>query len=94
VKFRITLKDPDGFNDSLNDAVRRQFDRIKDRFEDEKELEEFFGQKTSDMYSDYLEREIEKLSQICRQWFKWGEYLTVEVDTLARTCTIMEADKT
>lgn len=32
----------------------------------------------------------EKLNKMCERWFKWGEYLTVEIDTKAMTCQVVE----
>ena len=31
----------------------------------------------------------EKLHDLCRQWFEYGEYLVVEIDTEAKTCTVV-----
>lgn len=30
-----------------------------------------------------------KAKEVCLQWFKWGEYLTVEIDTELGTCTVI-----
>jgi hypothetical protein len=33
----------------------------------------------------------EKISELCSKWFEYGEYLTVEIDTEAETCTVLPA---
>lgn len=32
---------------------------------------------------------IASAKKICEKWFKYGEYLTVEVDTEAKTCNVI-----
>ncbi len=32
----------------------------------------------------------QELIEKCERWFKWGEYLTVEIDTEAMTCQVVE----
>lgn len=34
-----------------------------------------------------------KIGTLCGQWFEWGEYLTVEIDTDAKTCTVVEVSR-
>lgn len=31
----------------------------------------------------------EDLSEVASQWIRWGEYLTVEIDTEARACVVI-----
>jgi hypothetical protein len=42
---------------------------------------------------DYMEEEREDmkadLEKLCRKWFKYGEYLTVEIDTIKETCRVV-----
>lgn len=28
--------------------------------------------------------------KIAEKWFKWGEYVSVEIDTVAKTCVVLE----
>lgn len=29
------------------------------------------------------------MKELCKKWFEYGEYLTVEIDTDAKTCTVV-----
>lgn len=64
MKFRITLKDPDGFADSIRDAACEMVEQIAGVDDDERQL--------------MLESKNEKLSRLCEKWFSYSEYLTVE----------------
>jgi hypothetical protein len=35
--------------------------------------------------------DYDTLYNLCSTWFKYGEYLSVEVDTEQKTCTVLEA---
>lgn len=37
------------------------------------------------------EAQKKKLNDVLTRWFKYGEYLKVEVDTEAETCTVVPA---
>lgn len=71
VKFRLMLKDPDGFYESIEAAVRD----VPGIDEAEKEA--------------IREVRREKLKDFCARWVEYGEYLTVEIDTDERTCTVV-----
>jgi hypothetical protein len=43
--------------------------------------------KDPDTLNDAIEEAVEK--QMCGRWFGYGEYLTVEIDTDAKTCTVI-----
>jgi hypothetical protein len=77
VKFRITMKDPDGFHDSVEEAVKEM--DLPGLSEDEAEL--------------VREARTETIKKLLGRWFEYGEYLTVEVDTDAKTCTVIEVGK-
>lgn len=32
----------------------------------------------------------EEIREICKKWFRYGEYLTVEIDTKEKTCKVVE----
>jgi len=34
----------------------------------------------------------EKIKKFCHAWFQYGEYLRVEIDTKANTCTVLSAN--
>jgi hypothetical protein len=37
------------------------------------------------------ERRITKVSDLCDEWFRYGEYLLIEIDTDAKTCVVLSA---
>lgn len=47
-------------------------------------LDQAINEATSTMQE---EAEIKKL---CDKWFKWGEYVTLEIDTDTGTCVVLE----
>lgn len=77
MKFKITMKDPDGYSDSVQEAVR---DSLKDSGLDEDELELV------------EEKRREKFSEVLSKWFEYGEYLTVEVDLEKKTIRVVEQE--
>ena len=36
------------------------------------------------------EHRNESIYDLCKKWFKYGEYLQVEIDTEKKTCTVIE----
>lgn len=66
-------------HEAINDAVDEELAKKEDLDEDEKVV--------------LKEVKKEKLSDICGQWFEYGEYLTVEIDTVANTCTVIPTDE-
>ena len=74
MKFRVTMKDPDTLGDAIKEAVEGD---VKLLVDDPKEQ------------SALIEVRQEKVSEICKEWFKWGEYLTVEIDTEAGTAVVV-----
>ncbi len=75
--FRVTLKDPDGVYDSREDAAKKWANEVKGVEADERES-------LIDSRRDKMQRAMEK-------WFEYDEYLTVEIDTEAGTCVVVEA---
>lgn len=65
--------------DALYDGISEALEEdLKELPEDEKEALE--------------EIRREKLTTIANKWFKWGEYITVEIDTDQNTCVVMPAE--
>lgn len=76
--FRITMKDPDGVYDSIRCASRAALYDLP-REVDDTALE--------------MEKNLsEKNEEICRRWFLYREYLTVEIDTEAGTCEVVPCE--
>ena len=74
MKFKVTLKDPDGFFDGVQDAVTQQL-LILDLPEDEREALHDVKQ--------------EKIMEFIDKWVEYSEYVTIEFDTEANTATVL-----
>lgn len=74
MKFTVSMKDPDTLHDCIKEAV-------------EAEIGESLPDK--DEFESVVEMRSEKVAKVCAEWFKWGEYLTVEIDTEAKTCVVV-----
>ena len=75
MKFEVTMKDPDGFYDSIEDAAKESIALVP-------------GLNGEEMDS-LTEVRSQTLKDLCEKWFKYGEYLTVEIDTEAQTITVV-----
>jgi hypothetical protein len=81
MKFKVTMKDPDTLYDAEVLAVKRDVDAVPGLSSEEREA--------------VIEKRREAISEVTRRWFRYGEYLTVEIDTDARTarvCGVEEDD--
>lgn len=76
MKIKITFKDPDALIDCINESL----EDLKIEGVSDEELE------------GIKEQRLEEYKELCGKWFKWGEYLTVEVDTEAGTIKVLEAE--
>lgn len=74
MKFRVTMKDPDTLDDAITEASKR--DLPAGLSDHEKEL--------------VAEARQDETRELCQSWFEFSEYLTVEVDTVAKTCVVIE----
>lgn len=75
MKFKVTLKDPDGFYDGITDAVEESLS--SNSFMSERESEA-----AQEARRDTIKDAIEK-------WVEYGEYITIEFDTEAKTATVV-----
>jgi hypothetical protein len=72
--FRVTMHDPDTLHDAIQDAVADLPLGNLDNAE-------------AELVRD---KRAEKVGELCsRKWFEYGEYLTVEIDTEAKTCVVV-----
>lgn len=78
MKIKVTMKDPDTLGDAVDDAVRTEIARID-------------GLDAADREA-LFEGRREKVGELAAKWFKWGEYLSVEIDTDAGTATVLPAN--
>lgn len=74
MKFTVQMKNPDTLHDAIREAVEIEVKALK-LSEDESEL--------------VIKQRCKKVSDICSKWFRYGEYLEVEIDTEAKTCTVL-----
>ena len=75
VKFRVTMNYPDTLHDAIREAVERELAAMENLDEDERE--------------QLAETRADKVSDKCDRWFRYSEYLTVEIDTEAMTCVVV-----
>lgn len=78
MKFRITMKDPDTLHDAIDDAVTEDLDAT---VAPERERDVIRTLRCKDA------------ADIAAQWFKWSEYLTVEIDTETKTIRVCDASE-
>lgn len=76
MKFRVTMKDPDTLHEAIKKAVRD-------------ELVATTPALRADERSVLSGLREEKTYELCSKWFGYGEYLTVEIDTEAKTCVVV-----
>ena len=73
MRFTVTMKDPDTLSDAVRDAVKESLLKLPIT-QDERDI--------------LAETRVETEYGKCRKWFRYGEYLEVEVDTDLMTCTV------
>ena len=76
MKFKVTMKDPDTLYDAIGEAV-------------EQAVSDTIGVGDQDEREALIKVRVDKVKIICNKWFEYGEYLTVEIDTDAKTCTVV-----
>lgn len=77
MKIRVTMKDPDCLHNAVREQVKTEIDKLTGLFETERD--------------HLVEDRIEHINRGCSKWFRYGEYLTVEIDTEAGTCVVVPA---
>lgn len=77
MKFRVTLKDPDGPYDSMLDAKNEYLATLPNEMtHEEKEAA--------------ADARWEALQEAANEWLRCGEYVTIEIDTEAGTATVVK----
>ena len=74
MKFQVMMKDPDTLHDAVREAASKS---VKDIGLNDREQ------------SLIAEAREETFREIAGRWFEDGEYLTVEIDTDAKTCVVV-----
>lgn len=75
MKFTVSMKDPDTLSDAIADAVREDLAKIDGLTIDDREA--------------LFETRRDAAGEVAAKWFEWGEYLRVEIDTDAKTITVL-----
>ncbi len=78
MKFRVTMKDPDTFDDAVKEAAEESLAQIEGLDEDEREA--------------LLDARIASFKNKVGHWFEYGEYLTVELDTEDGSAKVVEPE--
>lgn len=76
MKFQVSMKDPDTLDDAIDSAI------------DDLELDPTLSEEEVELVKENRKEETRKM---CGKWFQYGEYLVVEIDTEAGTCTVVPA---
>jgi hypothetical protein len=85
MKFRVTMKNPDGLHRAVKEAAREAADMGADWRRDC----EAAGNPVEGSNIEALDEQVEDLMDLASTWFEYGEYLTVEIDTEAKTCVVV-----
>jgi len=74
MKFTVIFKDPDALWEAIDDTVNEL--KVAGLSDDELEA--------------VKEKRREEIRKMCGKWFDYGEYLSVEIDTDKKSCTVVE----
>lgn len=74
MKFRVQMKNPDALSDAVEREVAESLNLLA---LSPNEREELVIVRRDEMFEK------------CLKWFRYGEYLTVEIDTDADTCVVI-----
>lgn len=77
MKFKVTMKDPDTLHDAIDEAVREDIGKIPGLTGEDREA--------------LFENRREAVAKNAAKWFRYGEYLSVEIDTDTGTATVLPA---
>lgn len=80
MKFRVTLKDPDGIYTSIDEAASDEARRII----------ELAGTDVLD-FDDLKDKVHDKINKEVGAFFEYGDYVYLDVDTEARTVVVGKA---
>jgi hypothetical protein len=80
MKFRITLKDPDGFYEGIDLAT---FESVKSHLGEDPDSE------VEEAVSKVARKKIESF---IKKWVEYGEYIDIEFDTDTGTAVVVERE--
>ena len=89
MKFRIFMKTPDAVHEAAYNAA------VAEVKGDEEDGERTFGNDEYEIDDDGDEREeikdrTRELVELASKWFRFGENVIIEIDTEAKTATVLE----
>lgn len=79
MKLYVTMKDPDTLIDALNDAERDLTAELMSSLN-----------LTREEAKAVAEKRVESMREFAAEWFKWGEYITVELDDKEKTIKVVK----
>lgn len=82
MKFRVTLKDPDGVDMSVDSEVSRFNELMSDTIAS--------LNLDADEIDSMQEQRADVIRKYVNQWLKYGEYVTLEFDTDTGTCVVVK----
>lgn len=77
MKFTVTMKDPDTLHDSIREVVAEEVNAMANLDAEEKE--------------GVIDNRVENTLALCKTWFEYSEYVSIEIDTDAKTATVLPA---
>ena len=81
MKLRITIKDPNALHDCIKQQVVDGLSEV--------EQEEYDSMNRHEQNAFIMDR-VEEAQDAAREWMLYGEYITIEIDTVERTCTVVK----
>lgn len=72
MKFKVTMKCPDSLDTAIEEAC----------------TDEIGGPDISEEHDIAFDELFRKTNRLCEKWFRYGEYITVEIDTEEGTCVV------
>ena len=78
MKIVVQMKDPDTLDDAIKEAAEESIENTD---------------LPKDEWRALAEIRAGKWRQLARTWWEYGEYLRVEIDTEAGTCTVLEVKR-
>ena len=85
MKFCVTMKTPDALDEAIQEIVQSDMVCEMGDGDDANKLLDMIDE-------DECEDRIRAVKNICASWFQYEDYLTVEIDTEAKTCVVVPND--
>ena len=79
MRVKVTFKDPDALWDCIQEGVSNELEGTIKGLNDEE-------------YQEIIEKRSEEVRSQVGKWFKYGEYLTVEIDTEKDSIAVIEEE--